>query len=141
MKLNPSDLLLYAVTDRSWLGNSSLLEQVEESILGGVTCVQLREKDLDNHSFLSEAKEMKSLCHKYNIPFIINDSVEIAVQSGADGVHIGQSDPSGKATNPGHQILTFSSVSTKHFGIIVTTHARTKNRLILCVTCTSLKEH
>lgn len=92
MKLNPSDLLLYAVTDRTWLGNSTLLEQVEESILGGVTCVQLREKDLDHQSFLSQAKEMKSLCSKYKIPFIINDSVEIAIESGADGVHIGQSD-------------------------------------------------
>ncbi|MFI3253859.1 MAG: thiamine phosphate synthase [Eubacteriales bacterium] len=96
MKLNHSDLLLYAVTDRTWLGNSTLLEQVEESILGGVTCVQLREKDLDFQNFLSGAKEMKALCNKYKIPFIINDSLEIALESGADGVHIGQSDQNAK---------------------------------------------
>lgn len=92
MTLNPSNLLLYAVTDRTWLGNSTLLEQVKESIAGGVTCVQLREKEMDYDSFLAEPKEMKELCNKYKIPFIINDSVEIAVKSEADGVHIGQSD-------------------------------------------------
>lgn len=92
MILKPSDLVLYAVTDRTWLGTSTLLHQVEESILGGVTCVQLREKDLDHSLFLTEAKEMKTLCSKYQIPFIINDSVEIALSIGADGVHIGQSD-------------------------------------------------
>lgn len=96
MTLKPSDLLLYAVTDRTWLGNATLLEQVEESILGGVTCVQLREKELDYPDFLAQALEMKSLCKKHNIPFFINDSVEIAVETDADGVHIGQSDQNPK---------------------------------------------
>lgn len=92
MTLKPSDLLLYAVTDRSWLENSTLLAQVEEAILGGVTCVQLREKDMETTSFLAEAKNMKTVCNRHNIPLIINDSIEIALDSGADGVHIGQSD-------------------------------------------------
>lgn len=114
MKLNPSDLLLYAVTDRTWLGNSTLLEQVEESILGGVTCVQLREKELDQESFLSEAKKMKSLCNKYNIPFIINDSVEIALEIGADGVHIGQLDQNAKEVRQkiGNSMIMGVSVQT-----------------------------
>lgn len=96
MNIKPSDVLLYAVTDRTWLGNSTLLEQVEESIQGGVTCVQLREKELSHPDFLAEAKEMKVLCEKYKIPLIINDSTEIALESNADGVHIGQSDQNAK---------------------------------------------
>lgn len=114
MKLNHSDLLLYAVTDRTWLKNSTLLEQVEESILGGVTCVQLREKDMDKHDFLNEAKEMKSLCSQYKVPFIVNDSVEIAVKSGADGVHIGQSDQNAKAVREeiGNSMILGVSVQT-----------------------------
>lgn len=114
MKLNPSDLLLYAVTDRTWLGNSTLLEQVEEAILGGVTCLQLREKDLDHQNFLSEAKKIKLLCNKYKIPFIINDSVEIALESGADGIHIGQSDQNAKEVRKkiGNSMIMGVSVQT-----------------------------
>ena len=86
------ELLLYAVTDRAWLGNETLYEQVEKALKGGVTFVQLREKKLDEESFLQEAIEIKELCKKYNVPFVINDNVDIAIKMDADGVHVGQSD-------------------------------------------------
>lgn len=85
-------MLLYAVTDRSWVGKQTLYEQVESALKGGATCVQLREKELDEAAFLEEAVEMKKLCAKYGVPFIINDNVQIALKCGADGVHVGQSD-------------------------------------------------
>ena len=86
------DLLLYAVTDRSWLDGETLYAQVEKALKGGVTFVQLREKALDEQAFLEEAKEIQKLCAQYHVPFVINDNVEIAAQIGADGVHVGQSD-------------------------------------------------
>src|SRR5699024_9716668 len=86
------DLLLYAVTDRSWLNGETLYAQVEKALKGGVTFVQLREKNLDEVSFLEEAKEIQNLCAQYHVPFVINDNVEIAAQINADGVHVGQSD-------------------------------------------------
>ncbi len=86
------DLLLYAVTDRSWLDGETLYAQVEKALKGGVTFVQLREKALDEQAFLEEAKEIQKLCEQYHVPFVINDNVEIAAQIGADGVHVGQSD-------------------------------------------------
>ncbi len=92
MKLNSKDLFLYAVTDRKWTGKKTLFEQVEESIKGGVTFVQLREKELEYKLFLDEAIKMKDLCKKYDIPFVVNDNVDIAIKSNADGVHIGQED-------------------------------------------------
>ena len=92
MKCDKKSLLLYAVTDRTWLDGETLYEQVEKAIKGGVSFVQLREKNLDDESFLSEALEIQKLCKKYNIPFIINDNVEIAKKINADGVHVGQSD-------------------------------------------------
>lgn len=85
-------MLLYAVTDRAWTGRQSLLEQVECALKGGATCVQLREKTLDEAAFLAEAVEMKKLCAQYGVPFIVNDNVELAIRCGADGVHVGQSD-------------------------------------------------
>lgn len=85
-------LLLYAVTDRHWLGEETLYSQVEKSLKGGVTFVQLREKDLDEEQFMQEAEEIKALCAKYGVPFVLNDNVELAVKVGADGVHVGQSD-------------------------------------------------
>lgn len=85
-------LLLYAVTDRSWLNGETLDAQVEQALRGGVTLVQLREKQLPEEDFLTEAIRMKELCAHYGVPLIINDNVEVALQSGADGVHIGQSD-------------------------------------------------
>ena len=92
MKCKKETMLLYAVTDRAWIGKQTLPEQVEASLKGGATCVQLREKELDDDSFLSEAMEIKKLCMKYSIPFIINDNVDIAVKCDADGIHVGQSD-------------------------------------------------
>lgn len=92
MKFDKNSLILYAVTDRSWLGGNTLCEQVKEAIEGGVTFVQLREKNLDNESFVKEAIEIQSLCRNHNIPFIINDNVEIAKKINADGVHVGQRD-------------------------------------------------
>ena len=87
-----AELLLYAVTDRSWLNGRTLYEQVESALKGGVTFVQLREKNLDEEAFYEEAKEIKSLCAQYGVPFVINDNVEIAARIDADGVHVGQSD-------------------------------------------------
>ena len=92
MKFDKEALLIYAVTDRSWLNGKTLYEQVEEAIKGGVTFVQLREKTLDEESFLNEASEIQKLCRNHNIPFVINDNVEIAKKINADGVHVGQSD-------------------------------------------------
>lgn len=92
MKFSKKDLLLYAVTDRFWLGEQTLYEQVEEALRGGATFVQLREKALDDEAFLAEALEIQALCKKYNVPFVINDNVEIARKINADGVHVGQSD-------------------------------------------------
>ena len=86
------DLLLYAVTDRSWLGEETLYEQVEKALKGGATFIQLREKELDEEHFLEEAIALKELCHKYHVPFVINDNVKIAEEMDADGVHVGQSD-------------------------------------------------
>lgn len=85
-------MLLYAVTDRSWIGERTLLGQVKEALDGGVTCVQLREKQLDDKSFLSEALEIRELCRAYGVPFIVNDNVDIAVRCKADGIHVGQRD-------------------------------------------------
>ncbi|MBR4719104.1 MAG: thiamine phosphate synthase [Lachnospiraceae bacterium] len=92
MKCDRRDLLLYAVTDRHWLGERSLYEAVRESLDGGATFIQLREKNLDEESFLKEARELKQLCREYNVPFVINDNVDIAIKTDADGVHVGQSD-------------------------------------------------
>lgn len=92
MKCDKKDLLLYAVTDRSWVGEQTLYEQVEEALQGGATFIQLREKELDDDSFLKEAIEIKELCLRYQVPFVINDNVEIACKVEADGVHVGQSD-------------------------------------------------
>lgn len=85
-------MLLYAVTDSHWAKKQTLLEQVELALKGGVTCVQLREKNLDEADFLAEAIEMKALCEKYHVPLIINDNVDIAIKCKADGVHVGQKD-------------------------------------------------
>ena len=92
MKLDKKDLLLYAVTDRHWLNGRTLYEVVKESLDGGATFIQLREKNLDQEHFLEEAKELKKLCAEYKVPFVINDNVDIALEIDADGVHVGQSD-------------------------------------------------
>ena len=92
MKFQKEQLLLYAVTDRAWVGRQTLYEQVEDALKGGATIIQLREKEMDEEAFLQEALQMKALCHKYQVPLIINDNVEVALKSGADGVHVGIED-------------------------------------------------
>ena len=96
MKIKSEILRVYGVTDASWTGRFTLLEQVEQALKGGVTCIQFRDKQLENDAFLREAKKMKVLCEKYHVPLIINDHVDIGVRSGADGVHVGQKDMEAK---------------------------------------------
>ncbi len=92
MKCDKKTMLLYAVTDRMWTGKQTLYEQVEAALRGGVTCVQLREKELSDEEFLKEAIEIKNLCEKYGVPFFINDNVDVAIKCKADGIHVGQED-------------------------------------------------
>ena len=92
MKCDKKTMLLYAVTDRAWAGKQSLYEQVESALKGGATCVQLREKELNEEDFLNEAMEISALCKQYGVPFFVNDNVEIAIKCHADGVHVGQED-------------------------------------------------
>ena len=92
MRLEKDRLLLYAVTDRSWTGQQSLYEQIEEALKGGVTMVQLREKQLSEDELVAEAVQIKELCRRYEVPLIINDNVDAALKSGADGVHVGIED-------------------------------------------------
>ena len=90
-------MLLYAVTDRMWLKEGQTLSEVCQAVLeNGATFLQLREKELDEAAFAQEAEELKALCTKYRVPYVVNDSVEIALRSGADGVHVGQSDIRGR---------------------------------------------
>lgn len=92
MKCDKKHMLLYAVTDSAWVGRQSLAQQVESALKGGVTCVQLREKSLNEADFLKEALEIKALCKQYGVPFFINDNVDVAIRCGADGIHVGQED-------------------------------------------------
>lgn len=92
MRCDKKHMLLYAVTDRAWIGTQTLYQQVEAALKGGATCVQLREKELDEAAFLQEAKELWGLCRRYGVPFIVNDNVDVAQACGADGVHVGQED-------------------------------------------------
>ena len=92
MKCDKKTMLLYAVTDRAWVGKQSLYQQVESALKGGATCVQLREKELDEETFYEEAVAISALCRQYGVPFFINDNVEIAVKCHADGIHVGQED-------------------------------------------------
>ncbi len=92
MKCDKKAMLLYAVTDRMWTGEKTLYEQVEAALRGGVTCVQLREKELSDEDFLKEAIEINALCKKYNVPLFINDNVDVAIKCAADGIHVGQED-------------------------------------------------
>ena len=84
--MDKHNLLLYAVTDRSWLCGETLYDQAEKALKGGATMLQLREKNLCKADFLSEAEKLKALCHRYGVPFLVNDDVEIAAAVGADGV-------------------------------------------------------
>lgn len=90
-------MLLYAVTDQSWLKEGErLLDVVKEVLKNGATFLQIREKDLDEADFETEAKKLQSICKEYKVPFVVNDNVEIALKIQADGVHVGQSDIKGR---------------------------------------------
>ena len=91
-RFDKDNLLLYVITDRSWLGDETLSDQVERALKGGATLLQLREKEMDSESFLTEARKIKALCRKYSVPFIVNDNVDVAIASDADGIHVGQKD-------------------------------------------------
>ena len=90
--MNKDALSLYGITDRYWLNGRPLIHDVQLALEGGVTMIQLREKNLDEESFYREAIEIKELCKKFHVPFIINDNVELAKKVDADGVHVGQND-------------------------------------------------
>lgn len=92
----PEQLLLYAITDHSWLNGKSLESQVELALKGGATVLQFREKSLNYDNFLDQALKLKSICKKYRVPLIINDNVEVAIEADADGVHVGQEDTQAK---------------------------------------------
>ena len=92
MKISPDKLRLYAVTDRTWLGKESLEEAVEAALRGGVTILQLREKQAPHEELVKTAMRLKPLCRRYGVPLIINDDVEAALEADADGVHVGQED-------------------------------------------------
>ena len=114
MRCDRRHMRLYAVTDRAWLGSRTLCEQVEAALKGGVTCVQLREKELEEAAFLREARELSALCRRYGVPFLVNDNVDIALASGADGVHVGQEDmdPAQVRLRAGKDMLLGVSVHT-----------------------------
>lgn len=92
MRFRKEQLTLYAVTNRVHAVEQTLYQQVREALEGGVTCVQLREKYMPREEFIREAVELKKLCREYEVPLIINDNVDVALEAGADGVHVGQDD-------------------------------------------------
>lgn len=93
MKLSPSDLRLYAITDRRALpAGVTLAQAVEAALDGGVTCLQLREKTASAGEILTLARTLLPLCRARKVPLLINDRVDIALAAGADGVHLGQDD-------------------------------------------------
>ncbi|MGN1411738.1 MAG: thiamine phosphate synthase [Oscillospiraceae bacterium] len=90
--LNKNRCILYGITDRTWLNGRTLEDVVEQSLIGGVDIIQLREKNLDFNAFLDSAIKIKRLTDKYQVPLIINDNIDVCIQSNADGVHLGQGD-------------------------------------------------
>ncbi|MDF2543514.1 MAG: thiamine-phosphate diphosphorylase [Herbinix sp.] len=92
MKIKKEDMLLYIVTDRTWLGDHTLADQVEKTLQSGATFLQLREKDLSYDEFVELAYQIKTIANRYHVPFVINDNIDVAQAVGADGVHIGQTD-------------------------------------------------
>ena len=89
--MKPIDYTLYVITDRTWLSDASLAEQVAAAIEGGATVVQIREKHIPTDEYIARAREIKAVCDRYGVPLIINDSVPVAQAVGA-GVHLGASD-------------------------------------------------
>lgn len=91
MRISPSLLQLYAVTDRHWLNGRTLESQVREVLAGGTTILQLREKNISDEEFLAEAKVIQKTCDEFGVPLIINDNLAVAMALGV-GLHVGQSD-------------------------------------------------
>lgn len=92
--MNSEYLRLYAVTDRRWLCGRALEEVLEQALRGGVTMVQLREKNISEDDLYREALRLKPLCRKYRVPLLVDDSVAVCKRADLDGVHVGQSDTS-----------------------------------------------
>ena len=90
------DYSLYAITDRYWHKDRSMYEMVRDSILGGATIIQIREKHISDEEFIKLALEAKKACNEYNVPLIINDSIDVMLAVDADGIHVGQSDLNAK---------------------------------------------
>lgn len=115
MKLDRENLKLYAITDRSWLKkNETIYDIVEKALEGGITMLQVREKTLDRDLFLKEINNIKPICHRYGVPLIVNDSLSLALESKADGIHIGQNDINSSINNmniPKSMILGVSANS------------------------------
>lgn len=89
--MNPQDLLLYVITDHTWLGDTDLADAVAAAIAGGATIVQLREKNIDDETYIARAREIKAVCDRFGVPLVINDRLSVALATGA-GVHLGASD-------------------------------------------------
>ena len=90
LRVEAETMTLYAVTDRAWAKEVTLMEQVKQALKGGITFLQLREKKLSEGEFIKEAREMKELSKEYKVPFVINDNIEVALAVDADGVDIAQ---------------------------------------------------
>lgn len=92
MKINKENMLVYAITDRHWTGTQTLEQQVEEVLNGGATFLQIREKNMPHDELVKEAVRIKEIAKKYNVPVVIDDDIYAVIESGVDGVHIGQKD-------------------------------------------------
>lgn len=90
--MNNIDLSLYLVTDKNLTFLPNQYETIEEAVKGGVTVVQLREKNLSTKQFVEEAIKIKNILQKYNVPLVINDRLDVCLACDADGIHIGQDD-------------------------------------------------
>lgn len=87
------DLTLYAITDPKWtFSDKEFFKSVEESLKGGVSILQLREKKADFKTFLNRAKELNKIAQFYGVPLIINDNLKVMEESNADGIHVGEDD-------------------------------------------------
>lgn len=94
MKVSKDDMLLYVVTTRNYLNNNSLRDECIEILKGGATFLQLREKNISFDKYVELGLELKELADRFNVPFVINDNVEVAKAVNSDGVHLGQKDMS-----------------------------------------------
>jgi len=125
MKCEKETMLLYAVTDRMWTGKQTLMEQVEDALKGGATCVQLREKELDEESFLKEAIEMKALCAKYGVPFIVHVG-QSDMEAGNVRALVGEDMIIGVSTKNVEQALAAQKAGADYLGVGAMFHTGTK---------------